>query len=92
MIQFVNVRDLKNHTSKVIRRAHKGDVVVTSRGKPTVVLHAVNEDEFEDYLLSHSKKFLKSLEASYREHQRKGGVPLETLLAKTERELGRLQR
>ena len=92
MVQFVNVRELKNQVSKVIRRTRKGDVVVTSRGKPTVVLHAVAGDELEDYLLAHSPAFLKSLERSYREYQRKGGLSVETLLARTERELERLQR
>jgi len=92
MVQFVNVRELKNRVSEVIRRTRKGDVVVTSRGKPTVVLHAVADDELEDYLLAHSPAFLKSLERSYHEYQRKGGVSVETLLARTERELERLQR
>ena len=92
MVQFVNVRELKNRASEVIRRARKGDVVVTLRGKPTVVLHAVADDELEDYLLVHSSKFLESVEGSYREYRRKGGVSLATLLARTERELERLQR
>lgn len=92
MVRFVNVRELKNRVSAVIRQARRGDVVVTSRGKPTVVLHAVADDELEDYLLAHSPKFIKSLERSYREYQQKGASSLKTLLAKTERELGRLQR
>lgn len=92
MVQFVNVRELKNRVSEVIRRTRKGDVVVTLRGKPTVVLHAVVGDELEDYLLAHSPKFLKSLKKSYQEYRRKGGVSIETLLARTERELARLQR
>lgn len=92
MIQFVNVRELKNRVSEVIRRTRKGDVVVTSRGKPTVVLHAVADDELEDYLLAHSPNFLKSLERSYREYRRKGSVSVERLLTRTERELERLQR
>ena len=92
MLQFVNVRQLKDHVSEVIRRARKGDIVVTSHGKPKVVLHAVADDELEDYLLAHSPKFIKSLESSYREYRRKGATSLKTLLAKTERELGRLQR
>lgn len=92
MVQFVNVRQLKDRVSEVIRQARKGDIVVTSRGKPTVVLHAVADDELEDYLLAHSPKFIKSLDRSYREYQQKGAASLKTLLAKTERELGRLQR
>ena len=91
MVQFVNVRQLKDRISEVIRQARKGDIVVTSRGKPTVVLHAVADDELEDYLLAHSPKFLKSLQASYQEYQRKGGVAFERLMDETERELGRLQ-
>jgi len=92
MVQFVNVRELKNRVSEVIRRTRKGDVVVTSRGKPTVVIHAVAGDELEDYLLAHSPAFQKSLERSYREYERRGGVSAETLLVQTERELERLQR
>ena len=92
MVQFVNVRELKNRVSEIIRRAQRGDVVVTSRGKPTVVLHAVAGDELEDYLLAHSPKFLKSLEASYKEYRRKGSTSLDALLTQTERELERLRR
>jgi prevent-host-death family protein len=92
MVRFVNVRELKNRVSKVMRQARQGDVVVTFRGKPAVVLHAIADDELEDYLLAHSPKFLKSLDRSYQEHRRKGGVTLNTLLAQTERELERLQR
>ena len=92
MVRFVNIRELKSRVSAVIRRSRNGDIVVTSRGKPTAVLHAVSEGDLEDYLLAHSTKFLRSLQASYREYQRKGGVPLERLIAQTERELGQLQR
>ncbi len=92
MVQFVNVRKLKNSLSEVIRRTKRSDVVVTSRGKPTAILHSIGEEELEDYLLAHSKKFQKSLKASYQEYKRKGGVSLETLIAQTEKELARLRR
>jgi len=92
MVQFANVRELKNHLSEIIRRSRRGDIVVTSRGRPRAVLHAVTEEDLEDYLLANSPKFLKSLEASYRGYRRKGGVSLERMIAQTERELGRLRR
>lgn len=92
MVQFVNVRKLKNSLSEVIRQTKRSDVVVTSRGKPTAILHSIGEEELEDYLLAHSKKFQKSLGASYREYKRKGGISLETLIAQTEKELARLRR
>jgi prevent-host-death family protein len=74
MVQFVNVRELKNRVSEVIRRSRKGVVVVTSRGKPQAVLHAVREEDLEDYLLANSPKSIKGLEASYREYRWKGGA------------------
>ncbi|MBI3011038.1 MAG: type II toxin-antitoxin system Phd/YefM family antitoxin [Candidatus Omnitrophica bacterium] len=92
MVHFVNVRELKNQTSAVIRLSRKGDIVVTSRGKPAAVLHSVSEEDLEDYLLAHSPRFLRSLDASYRDYKHKGGIPLERLMAETERELGQLQR
>ncbi len=92
MVQFVNIREMKNSLSEIIRRAKKGDVVVTSRGRPKAILHGVREEDLEDYLLAHSKKFQKSLKDSYREYKRKGGVSLETLIAQTEKELARLHR
>ncbi len=92
MVQFVNIRELKNHVSEVIRRTRRGDVVVTSRGKPKAVLHSVSEEDLEDYLLAHSPKFIKSLEASYREYQRKGATSLRKLITRRERELARFHR
>ena len=92
MVQFVNIRELKSQLSKVIRRSRKGDVVVTSRGKPKAILHAITEEDLEDYLLANSPKFVKSLKTSYREYRRKGGTSIEKLIAQTERELARLQR
>lgn len=92
MVRFVNMRELKNRASAVVRQARRGDIIVTSHGKPKVVLHAIGGDDLEDYLLAHSPRFLKSVQASYSEHQKKGGISLAKVLAKAERELGKLQR
>ncbi len=92
MVQFINIRQLKSQLSEVIRKSRKGDVVVTSRGKPAAILHSISEEDIEDYLLAHSAKFQKSVNASYAEHQKKGGVSLDKLIAETEKKLGRLRR
>ncbi len=92
MVQFVNIRELKSQLSEYIRRSRKGDVVVTSRGRPAAVLHSVSEEGLEDYLLAHSPKFLKSIEASYAEYRKKGGVSQSQLMAQTKRELKRVRR
>ena len=67
MVQFVNIRKMKSQLSEMLRLSRKGDIVVTSRGKPAAVLHAVSEENFEDYLLAHSPRFLRSLEKAIKE-------------------------
>jgi prevent-host-death family protein len=92
MVQFVNVRELKNQASAVLRRARRGDIVVTTRGRPTAVLHAVAGGDLDDYLLAHSPKFQKTVQAAFRDYRRRGGVSLDALIHETERELARLRR
>lgn len=92
MVQFVNVRELKNRASAVLRMSKRGDVVVTSRGKPTAILHAVSQEDLEDYLLAHSPKFQKTVQAAVRNYRRRGGISLEALIRETERELAKLHR
>lgn len=79
-MKFANVRELKNKTSEILRKAEKEDVIITSQGKPRAILAAVTEEDFEDYLLEHSPKFLNALEAARREYRRKGGVTPEKYL------------
>ena len=69
MVQFVNVRELKIRASEVIRRSRRGDVVVTVRGKPQAVIHALSEDDLEAYLMEHSPAFLKKMGEAVREAQ-----------------------
>ena len=69
MVQFVNVRELKIHASEVIRRSRRGDVVVTVRGKPQAVIHALDEEDLEMYLMEHSPAFLKKMAQAVREAQ-----------------------
>lgn len=75
-MKFANVRELKNKTSEILRRAEKDDVVITSQGKPRAIISAITEDDFEDYLLEHSPAFLKALEQAREEYLREGGLTL----------------
>ncbi len=75
-MKFANIRELKNKTSEILREAKKGDVVITSRGKPTALITAVTEEDFEDYLLEKSPKFQKALEDARLEYQEKGGTSI----------------
>lgn len=76
-MQFVNVRELKVHTSRVLKRVgRRGWAIVLSRGKPKAAIFPLSEDDIEDLVLR-SPKFLRELKAAHAEHRRKGGMTLE---------------
>ena len=75
-MHFVNVRALKLHPSKVLRRVSRhGWAIVLSHGKPTAAIMSLSEDEIEDLMLQ-SPAFLKSVRQSMAAYRRKGGLPL----------------
>jgi prevent-host-death family protein len=79
-MKFANVRELKNKTSEILRKAEAEDVVITSNGKPRAILTAVTEEDFEDYLLERSPVFLKALEEAREEYLVKGGMTTDEYL------------
>jgi prevent-host-death family protein len=81
-MRFANVRELKNKTSAILKLAEREEVVVTSRGKPTAIIKGVSEEDFEDYLLENSPKFLAALEKAKEEYARLGGISIEKYLKK----------
>jgi prevent-host-death family protein len=76
-MKFANVRELKNKTSEILRKAEKEDVVITSKGKPRAIISKLSEEDFEDYLLERSPMFLKALEQAREEYSKVGGMSLE---------------
>ena len=97
-MKFATVRDLKNRTSEMIRRAADTDVVVTSHGRPVAILHGIREGDLEDWVLANHPALRASYEEAERDYRKRGGVRLEdfirTLKAKTGggRRNGRAQR
>ena len=87
-MKFTNVRELKNKTSEILRKAQKGDVIVTSRGKPTAVIIGVSEEDFEDYLLERSPTFQKAIEKDRKEYLAKGGISPNEYLKKRKNKRG----
>ena len=79
-MKFANVRELKNKTSEILRKAEKEDVVITSQGKPRAIIIAVTEEDFEDYMLEHSPAFLNALEEARGEYFKKGSVSVQRYL------------
>ena len=66
-MKFVNVHELKNKTSEVLRMAQERDVIVISRSKPIVIIRNFNEDELEDYVLMNHPEFLAQMEKAYQD-------------------------
>ncbi len=87
-MKFANVRELKNKTSEILRKAEKEAVIITSKGKPRAIVAAISENDFDDYLLEHSPKLLEVLEKARKEYVRKGGVKLEDYLASRRKRSG----
>jgi len=81
-MRFANVRELKNKTSEILRYAEKEEVIVTSKGKPRAIIKSVSEEDFEDYLLENSPKFIAALEKARGEYLERGGVGIEEYLKK----------
>ncbi len=63
-MKTVTVFEAKNHFSKTLKQAKKDVVIVTRRGKPVAAIHALDEDDLEDYLLERSEKFWDMIEGA----------------------------
>jgi prevent-host-death family protein len=57
----VGVRELKNQTSKILKavREEKAEYIITYQGRPMAVLLPIDEEELEDYALSHHPHFVE---------------------------------
>ncbi len=81
-MKFANVRELKNRTSEILKLAGKEEVIITSRGKPTALIKGISGEDFEDYLLENSAKFLSALEKAREEYLKLGGIGIDEYLKK----------
>lgn len=62
-MSFVNVRELHNRTSEMLRRVVGGyPVFVTRRGKPIAVIRGLTKEDLEDLVLLHHPQFQGGLE------------------------------
>jgi prevent-host-death family protein len=76
-VKYASVRDLKNRTSAVVRETARGDVVVTSRGKPVALLQRLDEEDLEDYVFYSAPAVRREIERRWEAYRRSGkSVPL----------------
>lgn len=56
-MKFVNVRDLKDHASAILRGVRRGnEVVVTNWGKPQAALVPLDEKGLENFILRRHRR------------------------------------
>jgi len=65
--------EVRNNFTKFIKDCRKEPIFVTRNGKITAVLEYITDDEVEDFLLEHNKKFRAMLR---RVKKQKGGMGL----------------
>jgi len=88
-MKFINVRELKNKTSEMLKLVdQEEDLIVTKRGKPVALIRHFSEDELEDYVLLNHPKLKKRLEEAYEDYLKSGGIDIDKLIEETEQELG----
>lgn len=87
-MKFANVRELKNKTSEILRKAEKEAVIITSQGKPRAIVTAISEEDFEDYVLEKSSGLQDMLAEAQAEYLIKGGTKLENYMSKRAKKRG----
>ena len=79
-MKIASVKEVKNRLSHFLKTAEKEDVVITKNGKPCAIIHHLGEDEIEDYLLEHDRKFRAKIERRWKDYLTKGGRSIEEIL------------
>lgn len=83
----IGMRELKNRAAEILRgiEERRAPVVVTRRGRPSVLILPIDSPEAEDYVLAHAPAIVASLREaesdlrtgktlSLREYRRKRGL------------------
>lgn len=67
-MEFVTIREMKTHLSEFVAKTKKAEIVITKNGKPAALLSYLNEEDFDDYLLEHNPKFMKTIENRWKKY------------------------
>lgn len=71
-MKYASLRELKNQTSAVVRETARGDVIVTSRGRPVALLQGLGEADLEDYLFYSAPALRREIERRWKAYRRSG--------------------
>jgi antitoxin (DNA-binding transcriptional repressor) of toxin-antitoxin stability system len=79
-MKIASVKEVKDHLSRFLKNAERGDVIITKNGRPTAIIHHLHADELEDYLLEHDPRFKRKIEKRWKAYLQNGGLTLEEVL------------
>ena len=75
-MKIVPLNEVKNRFSTYLEMSKREDIVVTKNGRPAAILHAITDEDIEDYLFESDPRFIARIEALRQQFQRSGGTPL----------------
>jgi hypothetical protein len=84
-MDIVTIRELSHAPGRLLGRLMIGPLLVTRAGRPVAVLHGLDEDAFEDFVLASAPEFVEDMRRADREIAAgKRGRPLEEVLIELE--------
>ena len=88
-MRYAGVKELKQRTMDLLKEAEKGDIIITTYGKPAAVLHHIDEAGLADYLVENDPEFRSKIEEAYAEYLSLGGTEAGELVTKLEKRRAR---
>lgn len=84
----VGIRDLARHGSKIVGEVERTGkaTVVTRRGRPTVAVVPIDQDELENLVLATAPEFVEAMREGEKEYREGNTVPLDEASALIEAE------
>ena len=74
-MKIAPVAEVKAHFSSYLEQCEDGPIIVTKNGRPVAVLVSVlEEDELERFVLAHTPRFRRLLDAAEKRIRQTGGI------------------
>jgi len=87
-MRFAGIKELKHQTMDLIKESEKGDIIITTYGKPTAILHHITEDDLADYLIENDPAFKQKIAEAYTEYQTAGGIAADDMMKRLKKHHG----
>jgi prevent-host-death family protein len=81
-VKTVEMAEATAPLSEYVRRARKGAVVVTRRGKPLAAVVPLDSDDWEDFVVSQDPGFIEVIKRSEARYKAEGGISLDQMRRK----------